>query len=134
MRILDLAEELIRLSGFVPYDDIDITFTGLRPGEKLFEELLIEGEGVVATSHKKIKALSPVRIDSSLLKNEMDTLFAAARGNCVADVIASLIRFIPEFKPAYTFQGEAPATFQRVRSDLFPEVSGGRNKIIHLRK
>jgi len=134
VRILDLAEELIRLSGFVPYEEIDIVFTGLRPGEKLFEELLIEGEGVVPTSHNKIKALSPVRIDSSLLKKELDTLFAAARANCVADVIASLIRFIPEFKPAYTFKGEAPVAFQRVRSDLFPDVSGNRGKIINLRK
>lgn len=134
IRILDLAEELIRLSGLIPYEEIDIVITGLRPGEKLFEELLIEGEGVIPTTHDKIKALSPVRIDSSLLKIELDTLFEAARANSVADIVASLKRLIPEFKPSYTFKGEAPATFQRVRSDLFPKVSGQRVKVIPLRK
>ena len=54
MRIIDLAEELIRLSGLTPYEDIDIVVTGLRPGEKLFEELLIDGEGVLPTAHNKI--------------------------------------------------------------------------------
>ncbi|MDD2733285.1 MAG: nucleoside-diphosphate sugar epimerase/dehydratase [Desulfuromonadaceae bacterium] len=134
IRILDLAEELIRLSGLIPYEEIDIVITGLRPGEKLFEELLIEGEGVIPTTHDKIKALSPVRIDSSLLKIELDTLFEAARANSVADIVASLKRLIPEFKPTYTFKGEAPATFQRVRSDLFPKVPGQRVKVIPLRK
>lgn len=134
VRILDLAEELIRLSGFIPYEQIDIVFTGLRPGEKLFEELLIEGEGILPTSHAKIKTLSPIEIDRTWIKSEMDTLFAAARANCLIDIIATLKRLIPEFKPAYTFNGEAPATFQRVRSDLFPEKFGRRGKIIPMRK
>jgi FlaA1/EpsC-like NDP-sugar epimerase len=134
VRVLDLAEELIRLSGFIPYEEIDIVFTGLRPGEKLLEELLIAGEGVLATSHDKIKMLSPVQVDSTLLKNELNTLFAASRANCVVEIIASLKRLVPEFKPTYTFQGEAPATFQRVRSDLFPDPPGKRGKIIPLHR
>lgn len=54
VRIVQLAEDLIRLSGLQPYEDIDIIFTGIRPGEKLFEELEISGEGLVRTQHAKI--------------------------------------------------------------------------------
>lgn len=54
VRIVQLAEDLIKLSGLVPYEDIEIVFTGLRPGEKLFEELLLDGENVEETPHRKI--------------------------------------------------------------------------------
>jgi FlaA1/EpsC-like NDP-sugar epimerase len=62
VRILDLAENIIRLSGFVPYEDIEIVFTGLRPGEKLYEELSYGAEDVRKTAHDKIflgKAMAP---------------------------------------------------------------------------
>lgn len=54
VRILDMAEQMIRLSGHVPYDDIPIVFTGIRPGEKLFEEILTAEEGTSATHHSQI--------------------------------------------------------------------------------
>ena len=54
MKILDLAEDMIRLSGLIPYEDIDIVFTGIRDGEKLFEELEITGENLLKTKHPKI--------------------------------------------------------------------------------
>ena len=54
VRILDLAEEMITLSGLRPYVDMDIVFTGLRPGEKLFEELELSGEQIAKTRHPKI--------------------------------------------------------------------------------
>lgn len=60
VRIMDLAENVIRLSGYVPYVDIDIKVTGLRPGEKLFEELLLDEEGVEKTAHNKIYVGHPL--------------------------------------------------------------------------
>ena len=59
VRILDLARHMIRLSGFEPHDDIEIVFTGLRPGEKLHEELVAADEEVGATSNERIKVLRP---------------------------------------------------------------------------
>ena len=57
IRIVDLAENMIRLAGKVPYEDIDIQFTGLRPGEKLIEELNRKSEGLIATSHQKMNVI-----------------------------------------------------------------------------
>jgi FlaA1/EpsC-like NDP-sugar epimerase len=71
VKILDLAEDMIRLSGLVPYEDIDIQFTGIRQGEKLFEELEITGESLLKTRHPKIyigkiATYSPVQVHGML--------------------------------------------------------------------
>lgn len=73
IRIMDLAENVIRLSGYVPYVDIDIVVTGLRPGEKLYEELLLDDEGIEKTAHDKIfvgHPLPPTPVLSELLEPE----------------------------------------------------------------
>ena len=135
VRIIDLAEELIRLSGLAPYEDIDIVFTGLRPGEKLFEELLIDGEGILPTAHEKIKVLAPVFIDIDPVTTELDILYSAAQANDIDGLMESLKRLVPEFKPTYSFNGEAPLTFQRVRPDLFPlPIASNSAKVLPLWK
>jgi len=116
--ILELAEELIRLSGLEPYEDIDITFTGLRPGEKMFEELLIAGENVLPTSHEKIKVLGSVSIDRNACEAGLELLFAAARSNDVTGVSEGLRRLVPEYTPTYHFGGDVPDSFRRMRPDL----------------
>ena len=121
--VLELAEELIRLSGLVPYEDIEITFTGLRPGEKLFEELLIEGEGIRPTVHEKIKVLAPVTHDPQWLATEMARLFAEAESFNINGIMESLRRLVLEFEPAYHFKGDPPPAFQRLRPDLIPTRS-----------
>ena len=63
VKILDMAENLIRLSGYEPYKDIEIEFTGLRPGEKLYEELLMDEEGLEETKNKRIFIGKPIRMD-----------------------------------------------------------------------
>lgn len=75
VKIVDLARDLIRLSGLEPDKDIKIEFTGLRPGEKLYEELLMDEEGIKTTSHKKIFIGKPMDIDYEELKNHIVELY-----------------------------------------------------------
>ena len=69
VKILTLAEKLIKLSGYEPYVDIDIQFTGLRPGEKLYEELILpsEKEGMHKTANDKIFVAAPSKFDDAVL-------------------------------------------------------------------
>ena len=100
VKIRALAEELIRLSGLQPYEDIDIIYTGLRPGEKLYEELLLEDEGVLPTSHNKICiAQSSTSVHSELVEN-IDALVAAAKALDLAGVKEKLQQIVPEYAPA----------------------------------
>ena len=120
VRILSLAEELIRLSGLIPYKEIDIEFSGLKPGEKLFEELLIDGEGIKPTTHKKISVMAPVQTDLRRVSDDLDDLFAYARCSDIGALLKSLRTIVPEFVPRYQFDVAPPMAFQRVRPDLFP--------------
>ena len=76
VKILTLAENLISLSGYKPYVDIDIKFTGLRPGEKLYEELALEDEVAdrKMTANNKIYVTSPVKMDDELFVSQLDAL------------------------------------------------------------
>jgi FlaA1/EpsC-like NDP-sugar epimerase len=74
VKIYELAKNLIRLSGFEPEEDIKIEFTGLRPGEKLYEELLLAEEGLTKTKNEKIYVAKPVFSNLQLLKEEIDKL------------------------------------------------------------
>lgn len=124
IRILELAEELIRLSGFTPHEDIDIVYTGLRPGEKLFEELLIAGEGIKPTVHDKIKVLQPVTLDFDTLSADMATLFSQAASSDLVGIMESLQHLVPEFQPSYHFNVTLPQAFRRVRRDIYPDLEG----------
>lgn len=78
IRIVDLAHDLIKLSGLTPGEDIEVEFVGLRPGEKLHEELLTAEEGLTKTTYKKIFVGAPQSIDSAWLTSELRGLFTAA--------------------------------------------------------
>jgi FlaA1/EpsC-like NDP-sugar epimerase len=97
VKIVDLAKDLIRLSGFEPGEDIDIVYTGVRPGEKLFEELLTAEEGTTATHHKKIfEAKSndlPADLDAKLAG-----LFETAASGNNEDICKRLFEVVPQFK------------------------------------
>ena len=74
VKILDLAKNLIRLSGFKPYEDIGIEFTGIRPGEKLYEELLMSEEGLQETGNKLIYIGKPIEFDEELFLKQLEEL------------------------------------------------------------
>ena len=74
VKILDLANNLIKLSGFEPGEDISVEFTGLRPGEKLYEELLMSEEGLTSTKNKKIFIGKPIEINVDKIKKSLYAL------------------------------------------------------------
>ena len=79
VKILDLAENLIKLSGYVPYVDIDIVETGLRPGEKLYEELLMKSDGLMKTTSSKIFIERQQEISQEEMDEKLDILHKACR-------------------------------------------------------
>ncbi len=97
VRINDLAENLIRLSGYKPYEDIDIVYTGLRPGEKLYEELIMDEEqgNMRKTYHKKIMIAKPMDIDA----NRFDALIKKLERVCSGkgDAVAVIKEIVPNF-------------------------------------
>jgi FlaA1/EpsC-like NDP-sugar epimerase len=99
MSILDLAEELISLSGLVPYQDIDIVFTGLRPGEKLREELVGENESTISTSIEKIHIVQCPNGNGVDLSVGMERLHAAIRSGEAPNVDRALAPLVPEYAP-----------------------------------
>lgn len=102
MKIIDLAKRMIQLSGFVYPDDIDIKITGLRPGEKIFEELLANDENTVKTHHEKIMIAQVREQDLSACKEKIEKLcLSVCDENKKGDVVylvAELKEIVPEFK------------------------------------
>ncbi len=78
VKILDLATNLIRLSGYIPGENMEIEFTGLRPGEKLYEELLMEEEGMQDTENKLIHIGKPIEMDEDKFLEQLNRLYDAA--------------------------------------------------------
>ncbi|PPR68257.1 MAG: UDP-N-acetyl-alpha-D-glucosamine C6 dehydratase [Alphaproteobacteria bacterium MarineAlpha1_Bin1] len=98
VRILDLARQMIRLAGFTPDVDIPITFTGLRPGEKLYEEMLHDGEAPQPTNLEGVNLASPRIIDYELLSDQVDKLSRAAKSRDTAQTIALIRYLVPELQ------------------------------------
>ena len=98
MKILELAENLIRLSGYVPYKEIDIQFTGLRPGEKLYEELLMAEEGLRDTANKMIHIGKPIDIDEEKFYAQLEDLKTVAFDES-RDVRAAVKSIVTTYNP-----------------------------------
>ncbi len=96
VKILTLAENLIRLSGFTPYKDIQIEFTGLRPGEKLYEELLMSEEGLTATENELIHIGKPIDVDEEFLLNTIEEM-----RNVMYDENANIRDLVKRIVPTY---------------------------------
>lgn len=97
VKIYDLARNLIKLSGYKPDEDIEIVFTGLRPGEKLYEELLLEEEGLSTTRHNKIFVAKPIFTDLAMLKRELAIL-----SELLLQDAEEVINYIPHIVPTYS--------------------------------
>ncbi len=98
VKILTLAENLVRMYGKQPYKDVEIHFTGLRPGEKLYEELLMDEEGLKSTSNNKIFIGHQIEIDNSRFIEELEALNKAAESNDSDKTVCSLAALVPTFQ------------------------------------
>ena len=97
VKITTLAENLIRMYGKVPYKDVPIVFTGLRPGEKLFEELLMDEEGLKSTENKKIFIGNQINVDSEVLRHKLEGIRVAADSNDSEKTVELLSDLVPTF-------------------------------------
>ena len=97
VKIATLAEDLIRRYGKVTYKDVEIKFTGLRPGEKLFEELLMDEEGLKSTANKKIFIGNQIDINEQELLSKLDALKAYAENNDSKNTVDMLADIVPTF-------------------------------------
>ena len=99
VRIIDLARQLIRLSGYAEAD-IRIEYTGLRPGEKLYEELLADAEKTLATPHPKLRVARATESTNSAFLEEVLAWIVAARNPGPEAVRERLRAWVPEYAPA----------------------------------
>lgn len=97
VKIVDLARQMIRLAGFRPEVDVEIRFTGLRPGEKLFEELFHGREPPVPTGFPGLLMANPRTADPAIVGRAIDEIAAACRGGQIRAALALIARLVPEF-------------------------------------
>ncbi|MDY5213348.1 polysaccharide biosynthesis protein [Intestinibacter sp.] len=97
VKIIDLARNLIKLSGYEPNVDINIEVTGLRPGEKLYEEVLMDEEGLTRTSNDQIRIGKPIKIDEAEFKRELSMLKRVAENNQDEKVDLIMKNIVPTY-------------------------------------
>jgi FlaA1/EpsC-like NDP-sugar epimerase len=137
IRIADMARNLIRLSGLEPDQDIPVIYTGLRPGEKLFEELMLDGEGVKPTSHPKIRVLDGGPVSFEQVQEWLDELSALAEAKNVNGLIQTFRRIVPEYKPSEEIlalceidRHDMALTYRRARGQLWSSANHIPNQLL----
>lgn len=98
VRIIDLARKMIKLAGFIPDKEIKIKIVGLRPGEKLYEELLNDTSKTLPTYHNKIMIAQEIQDEYETLHNDVDELIGIADFYENDDIVAKMKKIVPEFK------------------------------------
>lgn len=116
VKILDLAENLIRLSGCRVGEDIEIKFTGLRPGEKLYEEMLMKEEGMKETANRQIHIGRPIEFDEDKFKGDLDRLKVAAESES-ADIRDYVKVIVPTYKKPEEQAAEQEAAKEAAKSN-----------------
>lgn len=129
VKIIDLAKTLIKLSGFEPGVDIPIKITGMRPGEKLYEELLTAEEGTTATANERIFVAKPTELDTALIE---ETLKAFVQGHLPRDE-AEVVEFIQRFLPGFTLvrPGAGKAAAEPGVEEAAPAVEESKDEARH---
>ncbi len=97
VKIVDIARKLILLSGLVPGEDIQIEFTGIRPGEKLYEELNLNDEETVPTSHRKIKTFTGGGATSARVLEQLDRLRTLCNSRQLSEIVPLIQELVPEY-------------------------------------
>ena len=122
VKIDDMARNLIRLSGYVPDEDIKIEYTGLRPGEKLYEELLMDEEGMTETENELIHIGKPIEMDDEDFKQKLQLLDNASRmeSDRIKEIVAEIV---PTYHYKKDGQDEGACSPD---GEEFPEAAGGR--------
>jgi FlaA1/EpsC-like NDP-sugar epimerase/UDP-N-acetylmuramyl pentapeptide phosphotransferase/UDP-N-acetylglucosamine-1-phosphate transferase len=100
VKIVDLARTLLTLSGLEPDRDVKIVFTGLRPGEKLFEELKLDGEGIKPTSHQKIRVWDGGAVSFKQVQTWLEELARLTEAHNVHGLVTKLKEIVPEYTPS----------------------------------
>ncbi len=123
IRILDLARDLISLSGLRPEEDIDIVFTGIRPGEKLYEELFGVGEEPIPTTHPKILQTHSQGLPrQERLQEGVEKMLVAARAGDENALNAEIQRLVPSFRPAAELVVAGEQTPLATRAETAPRA------------
>lgn len=116
VKIDDLARNLIKLSGYTPDEDIRIVYTGLRPGEKLYEEMLMDEEGLKETDNKRIHIGRPLEFDESVFFDRLEKLYEE-----VYSEISNVKELVAEIVPTYTIPEEDHTGNKKVLDNKFTD-------------
>jgi FlaA1/EpsC-like NDP-sugar epimerase len=106
IKIVELAENLIRLSGFIPHEEIKMEFTGIRPGEKLYEELFDKSEKVISTIHDKFWLTIPETPSIVEFNRQIAELKRIVEHNAIDEIVAAIKDIVPSFKNDYIAQND----------------------------
>lgn len=137
VKIVDLARQMITLSGFRPGEDMDIVFTGIRPGEKLFEELRTDGEDIQATVHPKINVWKSRPTQWEMVEASFEQLKSLE--NCMdrEKIVAAIQKLVPEYEPLNTASLEnlnmLPASVDSVSGTIKSSTLTGSNVTVAIK-
>jgi FlaA1/EpsC-like NDP-sugar epimerase len=130
IKIVDLARRMIRLSGLEPDKDVQISFTGLRPGEKLFEEIRLEGEGIKPTPHNDIWVFEGGQPSFEQVRRWLEELSTLVESRNVHGLISKLVSIVPEYGPSDQVNAlcevdrhDQASVYMRARASLAREVA-----------
>ncbi len=123
VKIYDLAEDLIRLSGLRPHEDVKIEITGLRPGEKLYEELLMSEEGMTNTKYSKIHIAAPTTLNYKMLRTSLDKFNQALETDSNQAIIERLAVLVPTFKTPEEVNSKVDHDLQAIVAAATPASS-----------